>query len=60
MTDAEFESIFREHKDAVYRFAWRMTGSPEAAEDIAQDVFVPCCVVPMPSTRLGDRSDPFF
>jgi len=40
MTDAEFESIFREHKDAVYRFAWRMTGSPEAAEDIAQDVFV--------------------
>jgi RNA polymerase sigma-70 factor (ECF subfamily) len=40
MTDAEFEAIFREHKDAVYRFAWRMTGSPEAAEDVAQDVFV--------------------
>ena len=40
MTDTEFESIFREHKDAVYRFAWRMTGSPEAAEDIAQDVFI--------------------
>lgn len=40
MTDEEFESIFREHKDAVYRFAWRMTSSPEAAEDIAQDVFV--------------------
>jgi RNA polymerase sigma-70 factor, ECF subfamily len=40
MTDAEFEAIFSEHKDAVYRFAWRMTGSPEAAEDIAQDVFV--------------------
>ena len=40
MTDAEFEVIFREHKDAVYRFAWRMTSSPEAAEDIAQDVFV--------------------
>ena len=40
MTDTEFETIFREHKDAVYRFAWRMTSSPEAAEDIAQDVFV--------------------
>src|SRR5262245_6519324 len=40
MTDAEFETIFRENKDAIYRFAWRMTGSPEAAEDIAQDVFV--------------------
>jgi RNA polymerase sigma-70 factor, ECF subfamily len=40
MNDAEFEAVFREHKDAVYRFAWRMTSSPEAAEDIAQDVFV--------------------
>ena len=40
MTDAEFETVFHEHKDAVYRFAWRMTSSPEAAEDIAQDVFL--------------------
>lgn len=40
MTDAEFEAAFREHKDAVYRFAWRMTSSAEAAEDIAQDVFL--------------------
>jgi RNA polymerase sigma-70 factor (ECF subfamily) len=40
MTSAEFEAVFREHKDAVYRFAWRMSSSPEAAEDIAQDVFV--------------------
>ena len=40
MTNAEFERVFHEHKDAVYRFAWRMCGSPEAAEDIAQDVFV--------------------
>ena len=40
MTDAEFEIAFREHKDAVYRFAWRMTSSLDAAEDIAQDVFI--------------------
>jgi RNA polymerase sigma-70 factor, ECF subfamily len=40
MSDAEFETVFREHKDAVYRFAWRMTRSAEAAEDIAQDVFL--------------------
>jgi RNA polymerase sigma-70 factor (ECF subfamily) len=40
MTDAEFEAVFYEHKDAVYRFAWRMTSSPEAAEDIAQEVFL--------------------
>ena len=40
MTDAEFQAVFEEHKDAVYRFAWRMSGSPAAAEDITQDAFV--------------------
>ncbi len=40
MTDAEFQAIFDQHKDAVYRFAWRMSRSPAAAEDITQDVFI--------------------
>ena len=40
MTDAEFQAAFDQHKDAVYRFAWRMSGSPVAADDITQDVFV--------------------
>src|SRR5579862_5540766 len=40
MTDAEFEAIFEEHRNAVYQFAWRMTNSPAVAEDIAQDVFL--------------------
>jgi len=40
VTGAEFQRIFDEHKDAVYRFAWRMTSSAAVAEDIAQDVFV--------------------
>ena len=40
MTDAEFQAAFEQHKDAVYRFAWRMCGSAAAAEDITQDVFV--------------------
>ena len=40
MTDAEFQAAFDQHKDAVYRFAWRMSRSPAAAEDITQDVFV--------------------
>lgn len=39
MTATEFQRAFGEHKDAVYRFAWRMS-SPEAAEDITQDVFL--------------------
>jgi RNA polymerase sigma-70 factor, ECF subfamily len=40
VTDAEFQAAFDQHKDAVYRFAWRMCGSAAAAEDITQDVFV--------------------
>jgi RNA polymerase sigma-70 factor (ECF subfamily) len=40
VTDAEFRQIFGEHKDAVYRFAWRMTGSANVAEDVAQDCFL--------------------
>src|SRR6516162_5253930 len=40
MTEREFRAAYMEHKDAVYRFAWRMTNSPEAAEDVAQDVFL--------------------
>jgi len=40
MTESEFRKTFEQHKDAVYRFAWRMTNSPVAAEDIAQDTFL--------------------
>lgn len=40
MTTADVQSIFETNKDAVYGFAWRMTGSPQAAEDVAQDCFL--------------------
>jgi RNA polymerase sigma-70 factor (ECF subfamily) len=40
VTDAEFQAAFDQHKDAVYRFAWRMSSSPAAAEDVTQDVFL--------------------
>ena len=40
MREAEFETIFEAHKDAVFAFAWRMTGSAQLAEDIAQDTFL--------------------
>jgi len=51
VTDAEFQKAFDEHKDAVYRFAWRMCGSAPAAEDITQNVFVDLL-------RHPDRFDP--
>jgi len=40
MTDADFRAVFEQNKDAVYRFAWRMSGSATVAEDIAQEVFL--------------------
>jgi RNA polymerase sigma-70 factor (ECF subfamily) len=40
VNDAELQAAFDQHKDAVYRFAWRMSGSPTAADDMTQEVFV--------------------
>ncbi|MCC6538790.1 MAG: RNA polymerase sigma factor [Bryobacterales bacterium] len=40
MQDAEFRTIFEAHQDAVYRFAWRMTGAAGTAEDVAQETFL--------------------
>lgn len=40
MTEREFERTFEQHRNAIYQFAWRMTNSPAAAEDIAQEVFL--------------------
>jgi len=39
VTQAELEAAFEAHRNAVYRFAWRMSG-PAAAEDVTQDVFL--------------------
>jgi RNA polymerase sigma-70 factor (ECF subfamily) len=40
VTGTEFRSAYHEHKEAIYRFAWRMTNSPDASEDIVQEVFL--------------------
>jgi len=40
MRERDFRQAFDDHKDAVYGFALRMTGSASVAEDIAQDCFV--------------------
>ena len=50
MTDRDFQEAFDAHKDAIYRFAWRMAG-PDCAQDIAQDVFLTLL-------REPDRFDP--
>ena len=35
-----FQVLYQKHQGALYRFALRMTGSPWAAEEIVQDVFL--------------------
>jgi len=40
VTDSEFRDSFHLNKDVLFRFAYRMTGSAAAAEDIVQDCFV--------------------
>ena len=51
MTERDIKSAFDLHKDAVYRFAWRMTGSADIALDVTQDVFLTLL-------RARDRFDP--
>jgi len=40
MNDADFRDAFHAHKDVVFRFVCRMTGSSSIAEDIVQDCFM--------------------
>jgi RNA polymerase sigma-70 factor (ECF subfamily) len=38
--EAAFLELYRRHRDAVFRFAYRVLGSIESAEDIAHDCFL--------------------
>ncbi|MEP6602216.1 MAG: RNA polymerase sigma factor [Nitrospirota bacterium] len=40
MDEHGFRQVFREHKDSVYAFAYRMTNSAAAADDLTQDCFL--------------------
>jgi RNA polymerase sigma-70 factor (ECF subfamily) len=40
MTGVEFNEAYGQHKDVLYRFARRMTGSGEVAEDVVHDCFM--------------------
>ena len=35
-----FEDLYRRHVQAVFRFAWRVTGDRETAEDITSEAFL--------------------
>ena len=38
--EAAFLALYERHRDAIYRFAYRLLGSASAAEDITHDCFV--------------------
>lgn len=38
--ETAFVVLYERHRDAVFRFAWRMLGAVEAAEDVAHDCFL--------------------
>src|SRR5215831_2599442 len=40
MTSAEFHEAYGRHKDVLFRFARRMTGSAAVAEDLVHDCFL--------------------
>lgn len=40
MVSTEFERVYRESSDTVYRAAYRILGNPEDAEDVLQTVFL--------------------
>ncbi|MBL8239083.1 MAG: RNA polymerase sigma factor [Bryobacterales bacterium] len=40
MDDVNFEMLYREHRNSVYRYARILTGSPDAGEDITQECFL--------------------
>src|SRR5260221_7133553 len=37
---AAFQILYERYRDPIYRFAFRMLGSVEGAEDVAQDCFL--------------------
>ena len=42
MEDAQFDALVRAHRDTVYRVALNCLGSPQEAEDAAQEVLLKC------------------
>jgi len=40
MTEAAFRTLYRQYRDPLFRFAYRLTGSAETAEDLVHDCFV--------------------
>lgn len=52
--EGAFLEVYRRYQERVYRFAYRMTGSPEAAHDVTHSCFVG--LLERPSRFDGERA----
>jgi RNA polymerase sigma-70 factor (ECF subfamily) len=52
--EGAFLEIYRRHRDRVYRFAYRMTGSPDVARDVTHSCFA--SLLEAPSRYDGRRA----
>lgn len=39
-SDKNFDTLYKDHVDLMYRFAYRLCGEPEAAKDLVQETFL--------------------
>jgi RNA polymerase sigma-70 factor (ECF subfamily) len=49
-----FLTLYHRHRTRLFRFAWRLTGSPAAAEDVTQE----CFLVLLSGAGFDDRRGP--
>ena len=40
MTETEFRTLYKQYRDPLFRFGFRLTGSAPVAEDLVHDCFV--------------------
>ena len=60
MIESEFQAVFEQYKDLVYRFVWRMTNSSDTAEDITQEAFLTILRHPARFDATRGRMRPFL
>ncbi len=54
LTEAEFEQLYRRHGRAVWRYLYRVTGSPADADDLLQEAYCRLLTTPLATRDDGE------